>query len=277
MGPAGCNGFRLPGVPSLYSSGNPLGFLINSDTNSNVLGGIRLADGSSVYVFGTFQENGNIEKITGAAVRDTDGNEASIIFEDGRPTKARGFDGSTLEITYDEVGIERLKGHVDLYFAGENVAEEDREQRVEFDVNLQEAAVDLANRVADLLGLEILDEEPPEEDPGGRLRLADNVQMPFGKDVGNSQLILIFAPFYQFAFVTVGFLCIQVMAVMVAVLLETVVVMMQAMVIAVFTPFILMCNMMRMAFSLSTVAIDFTLDLGGSGVIIPPYPDYSPK
>ncbi len=130
MGPAGCNGFRLPGVPSLYSGGNPLGFLINSDTDSNVLGGIRLADGSSVYVFGTFQENGNIEKITGAAVRDTDGNEASIIFEDGRPTKARGFDGSTLEITYDEVGIERLKGHVDLYFAGENVAEEDRNQTI---------------------------------------------------------------------------------------------------------------------------------------------------
>ena len=88
---------RFPGKALADVAGNPLGFLINTDTDSNVLGGIRLADGRSVYVYGTFKNDGNIDEITGAVLRDTDGSEAGVVFENGRPVSAYGFDGTTVD------------------------------------------------------------------------------------------------------------------------------------------------------------------------------------
>ncbi|MBN2561040.1 MAG: hypothetical protein JXQ75_08930 [Phycisphaerae bacterium] len=276
IGHAGCQNFTLLGGPSYDAQGNPLGFLFNTDTSSDVLGGIRLANGQSVFVYGSFKEDGSISEVTGAAIRDVNGDEASVIFEDGRPVKARSFDGSTIDITYEEVTATRLKGHVDLYFADEQVAEDERDQRIEFDVDLLEVAAEVAQRIWDLLGLEISTENPP-DDANGRMRLADGAMMPFGKDAPNAQFFLIplVAPL-QYACVTLGFLCVQVMVQLVAVLVSTVltlvVTLTQVILLAVFSPFFMMCEIMRSAFSLSTAAINFTIELTGPGVHIPACP-----
>ncbi len=263
VGQGGCNTLSLTGLQQTDTAGNPLGFLINTDTAGNILGGIRLADGRSVYVYGTFKNDGNIDEITGAVLRDTDGSEAGVVFENGRPVSAYGFDGTTVDITYDEVSPTRLKGRVDIHFADGEVAEEDRDQTIDFDVNLEQAAADLAQRVADLLGLTVSDAEPPAS-PDGRARLPDDPAAPFGKDLSRSQLFIYFAPFYQFAFISVAFACMQVMVQLVAVLVSTMVTVVltltEAIIIAAFSPFIIMCEMMRMVFGLATVAIDFSIE-----------------
>ncbi len=264
VGQGGCNTLSLTGLQQADAAGNPLGFLINTDTAGNTLGGIRLADGRSVYVYGTFENNGNINEITGAVLRDTDGREAGVVFENGRPVSAYGFDGTTVDITYEEVSTTRLKGRVDVHFADSKVAEEDRDQTIDFDVDLEQAAADLAQHVADVLGLTVSDAEPPTA-PDGRARLPDDPSTPFGKDLSRSQLFLYFVPFYQFAFMSIGFACMQVMVQLVAVLVSTMVgvvlTLTKAIIIAAFSPFIIMCEMMRMVFGMATVAIDFDLEI----------------
>jgi hypothetical protein len=216
-----------------------------------------------VYIYGTFKSDGNIDEITGAVLRDKDGSEAGVVFENGRPTSAYGFDGTTLDITYDEVTQTRLKGQVDIHFADSDVAENDRDQTINFDVDLEQAAAELAQRVADLLGLTVSNAEPPTSSDG-RARLPDDPAVPFGKDLSRSQLFIYFAPFYQFACVSIGFVCMQIMVELVAALVSTVVnvvvTLTQAIIIAAFSPLIIMCEIMRTAFSLTTVAIDFDIE-----------------
>lgn len=279
MGPVACNSLNFSGIPAAFGvQGDPLGFLFNTDLGSDVLGGIRLEDGNEAFVYGKRNANGSFKEITGAVLRDADGNEASILFENGRPAKARGFDGSTVEITYEEVSPDRLKGHVDLFFADPAVAEEDRHQTLAFDVDLQEVAAELAERVAELLGLDISDAEPAASPPG-RPRLADPALAAMGKDAPEAQFILglIVLP-YQFAFMTMGFLCIQVMtqvvAVIVGTLLTLVATLTRAIVVAVFSPIIIMGEMMRMAVGFAAVTIDFSITLTGTGVIIPAHPRF---
>jgi hypothetical protein len=277
MGPTACTNLGMPGALGIFavdSQGIPLGLLFNSDTGSDVLGGIRLQDGSAVYVYATRLANGNLEEITGVILRDPDGQEAGIIFQDGRPTRAYSFDGSTLEVLYEEVSTSRLKGRADLYFA--EAVEGEQNQTMEFDVDLEEAAAELARRVEELTGLQISNEAPPDSPTQTQRRLAaDALPPPVGKDAMNSQfMLLMFAPFYQFAFVTVGFLCIQIMTAMVGVMVSMVAVMMRAMVVAVLSPFIIMGEMMRGAFAYLPMTIDFTLELQGSGVIIPLHPHH---
>jgi len=265
MGPAACNnlGFNLFGTPSYDADGKPLGFLFNSDINSNILGGIRLENGSSVYVYGTRNEDGSFKEITGAVIQDLNGQEASVTFENGLPKNATSFDGSTIEMTYEEVSVTRLKGHVDIHFTDPEVAEGERDQSFDFDVDLEEAAAELARHVQELLGLSISPEEPPDSD--ARVRLPDASSLPPGKDADNAQFILglMVLPF-QMAFVSIGFGCIQVMTQLVACLVGTIVefaLTLTAVIIsAVFSPFIIMCDMMRMAFILAPIQINIGLE-----------------
>lgn len=283
MGPVACNGLAIPAsftLPALDSSGIPVGFLINSDPGSGVLGGIRLDDGSAFFVYGTQEGDAQVPNITAAVFRDAAGQEASVQFDGGWPTAARSFDGSTVEITYDLRGPERFKGEILITFTDESLAEEERIQTIPFDVDVLQTAREVANQVADFFDLTISGEEPPKEPPG-RPRLADSLPVNLAKDAQHSQFILwMFAPFYQFAFATVGFACIQIMTQLVSVMVQAMVgvivsmtmMMVTAMMTAMFAPFIMMGNMMRMATSLSMATVNFAIDLHGAGVLIPTHP-----
>src|SRR5712671_3520720 len=76
IGPAGCNGYQvsLNGVTTTMT--NPFGFLINTDTTSDLLGTLRLTDGNAVFVYGTRDSDGNVADVQAAVLRNADGHEA---------------------------------------------------------------------------------------------------------------------------------------------------------------------------------------------------------
>jgi|CXWL01.1.fsa_nt_gi hypothetical protein len=269
IGSAGCANFNLN---QLFTPppANPIGFLINTDSKSDVLGGIRLADGRSVYAYGTFKPDGNVNEITAAVIREADGKESSILFDGGLISEANGADGSTLKVAYDERTETRLRGHVDIFFAPINET-----HTINFDADLLQAAADLAQQVEQFTGLKVSNKPPP-EDPGSKLAIADALVTPAMKDAANSQFIFAFIGVFQYSFAAVGFACVQLMAtlvrVMVEVLVGVVVALTRAIVIAVCTPFILLGEIMRSAVSQGTFLINFSLDIDPLVVIIPRRP-----
>jgi hypothetical protein len=269
IGSAGCANFNLNQLLA-EPPANPFGFLINTDTSSDTLGGVRLADGRSVFAYGSFKANGNINEITSAVIREVDGKESSIIFDGGLISQATGADGSTFNVTYDERTDTRLRGHVDIFFAPINET-----HTINFDADLLQAAADLAAQVEQFTGLKV-STKPPPEDPSDKLALADSLVTPAMKDAANSQFIFAFVGVFQYSFAAIGFACVQLMAtlvrVMVQVLVGVVVALTRAIVVAVCTPFILLGEIMRSAVSHAAFFINFSLQIDPLVVIIPRRP-----
>lgn len=249
---------------STYDPDQPLGLFVNSDMSSSNLGAIRLPGGESVYVFGEYFPSGLIQEITGAVLQDADGNEATATLENGLVKKAKSFDGSTLDMDYDEVSTRRIKGRADVFFAG--LDEADQNQTIEFDIDLQKAAADLADEVRDLLGLNISDSEPP-EDPLGKTKAFDSA-FELTKSDARAQLILAFAQFHIAAYAALGFMIVEIMSAVVGIMFElvanVVLAATQAVIIAMFTPFILLGEVMRLAVRQPLFVVDINIDLNVS-------------
>lgn len=78
IAPFGCQTVQL--VDADATDGDSLfGLLVNTNTDSNVLGGVRLESGESVFVYGQFAADGSIEEIFGAVFRNAQGQEAVIV------------------------------------------------------------------------------------------------------------------------------------------------------------------------------------------------------
>lgn len=252
----------LPGCSTALNSGpydpdNPVGLFANDDTSSDTLGAVRLPTGETVFVFGDYGSNGAIREITGAILRDSSGQEAWAIFDNGLVQSAGSFDGSTVDMTYDEVSTRRIKGRADFSFAG--LAEEDREQAATFDIDLEQAADQLADKVRDLLGVDISNSEPP-DDP---LAKSKQVEEAAGiKSEVRSQLILLF---HAAAFAALGYVFVEIMAALVSVVFEVMVnvvsALTQAVVVAMFTPFILLGEVMRLSIEQPLYQVDINVDL----------------
>ncbi|MEK6642614.1 MAG: hypothetical protein AABZ08_01795 [Planctomycetota bacterium] len=268
IGAPGCNGFTL----NIGSGGvvtNSLGFLLNTDTSSDLLGALRLEDGNSVYVYGTHGPDGNIGDVQAAVIRDAAGNESSVNFDGGLLSKAKGSDGSTIAVTYDERTTARLRGHMDLVFAGADPGAEN--QRVDFDIDLTQALADFADQFKQVTGIDISSTPPPPNPGGGRAIVNDYVSRA-GKSVDNSQLIFVFAPFFVYGFAGLGYLMVQVMARCIEVMVHTIVAVSKAVIVAAFSPFILMGEILRGAVGLSLTTTDLLIQLALAGVAIPPRP-----
>lgn len=236
------------------SNTNPYGLLINTDTSSNILGGVRLRDGRSVLVYGTFNSDGSIREVTGAAIRDASGQEAGISFENGRPKKGWAFDGSMIEFAYDEVSADRLKGSVKIYFA-----DADTTETIPFDVDLLAAAAELEKIASELGGITISEKDPPSE------KTIQTAKAALGSDgldkTDRNQLAIILIPMFAAVYAVVGYVMVWVMvqvmqAVMTAVV-ASVVAVTAAMVVAVFSPFIIMGEVLRLAAEQPVVQIGF--------------------
>ncbi|HWL95671.1 MAG TPA: hypothetical protein VNT79_19290 [Phycisphaerae bacterium] len=270
IGFTGCS-TALP--PSDFDPNNPLGLFANSDTSSDTLGAIRLPTGETVFVFGEFFETGLIRDINGAILHDQEGREATATFDNGFVTSAKSFDDSTLNITYDEISTRHIRGRADLSFSA--LDEADREQSTAFDIDLEQAAADLANDVRDLLGIDISDEAPP-EDPFGKAKIAEASMLkilenpsstPMEKVTARAQLVLVLAEFHVAAFAALGFVLVEIMAKLVGVIFEVMVavvtVVTQAIVLAMFIPFILLGEVLRAATRqpLFVVDVEVVLDV----------------
>lgn len=269
LGSVGCNGLiaNLPPGAAI----NTFGLFLNTDTSSDVIGALRLANGQSVFVFGSFQPDGRVREITGAVLRDDQGQEAEVTFENGLLKSASSFDGSTLNLTYDEVSIQRLRGRADLFLA--QVPAPDQNQTINFDVDVQQAAADLAQSVMDLTGVNVSEAEPP-EDPLATPKARQADPSPAGANKADqSAQVIIFAVFQASAFAAIGFVMVQVMARLVSVMVNLVVGLVKAItrtiVLVVLTPFIIMGDVLRVAIVQPIITIDFNLDLN---ILIPPRP-----
>jgi hypothetical protein len=255
IAPTACNSVGGLPIGGDVDTNNPFGLIINSSASSDVLGGIRLRSGDEVYAYGTRMENGNVEELTAVTLVDADGNEASMEFVLGRPTRAKAFDGSTVKITYDEVSEKRLAGTVELFFASI-----DETHSVPFDVDLEAVAAQIRQLADDLADVTIDDLTKPQE-PAPRSIIPDGLG---DKSAASSQLIiLIFAPFFQFAYAIAGYTMLiimtQVMAAVAQALVGVFAAVTQAVIATAFAPFLIMGNILQAAVRQPTVSIDLTI------------------
>jgi len=260
-GPGGCQTGLLnigtPGTP------NPFGLLINTDLASDLLGAVRLGDGNNVFLYGKFLDSGLIERIDGASFRNADGQVAKVELLNGWVSKATSFDGSTLTMNYEEISASRLKGTVDIVFAG--LEGDDATQSIPFDIDLAQAVADVTSQIESYLGVDLSDSAPP-TNPVGKVRLPD---VHKGQKTSNpdqvAQLILAFVSFHRAAFGAIGYVIVQLMGglinVMANLLVGVVAAVTQAVVVALFTPFILMGEVLRVAVLQPVYTVDLEVDL----------------
>ncbi|MBI5763750.1 MAG: hypothetical protein HZA51_09535 [Planctomycetes bacterium] len=268
IGAPGCNGFTL----NLGSGGGPLtnglGFLLNTDTTSELLAALRTEDGNNVYVFGTRTPDGNVDDVQAAVLQDAAGNESSVNFDGGLLSKAKGADGSTIAVTYDERTTMRLRGHMDIVFAGADPGAEN--QRVDFDIDLQQALADIAAQFEQATGIDI-STSPPPPNPGGR-EIVPDVVARVGKTTDQSQLIYVFAPFFVYGFASLGYVMVQVMAACIEAMVQTIVNVAKTVIVAAFSPLIVMGEILRGAVGLPLTPTNLVIQLALAGVLVPPRP-----
>ena len=262
IGPAGCNGYSLTGQGSGDTT-TLFGFLMNTDTSSDLLGTLRLDDGNSVFVYGTHDSGGNVADVQAAVLRNSAGDEAAVNLDGGLLSKAKGFDGSTIAITYDQRDTQHVKGHADLFFAGADSANQN--QTLNFDLDLQKLLTELAAQVKTATGIDISTLLPPKQPEKSKLPDA------LGK-ADRADAIIVFAPFFVYAFATAGYFMVELMGQMVSLMIQTYVVLAKAIIVAACAPFILMGEILRGCVGLPLISTDIIVQLPRDGVTIPRRP-----
>lgn len=269
LGSAGCS-TTFSGTGDPLNPSNPLGLLINRDPGATTLGAIRLPTGESVFVFGQYSRSGLIERIDGAVLVDQDGKESSVLFENSLVKSARTSDGSSLAMQYDEVSTRRIKGRADVVFGALDGA--NKNQTFEFDIDLERAAAEVAEQLRESLGIEVSDEEPPDSpddrrivgDPMSAFTVANPAGTPSKEEI-RSQLLLVFLQFHAAAFATLGYVLVEIVSALVGIIFEVVasvvVAVTRAVVIAMFTPIILLGEVMRAATRQPIIPVNFDLDI----------------
>ncbi len=175
-----------------------------------------------------------------------------------------GLAGSYVKLQYDEVSAERLKGQVEVY-----VAANEETKTLDFDIDLQAAAEEIARKVKELTDIEVSDEAPPEELPQAKA-----VASPLGKSTGRPEssvsirmsgvLVPLLFPLLGFTMMVV---MVQVLELVMLVMVETLLLVTEAMVIAMFSPFLLMAELLRCSIEEPTTTVSFSL-LGPEVVFI---------
>lgn len=152
------------------------GMFIADDTDDSLLiAGRSPADGS-YFVYGLRDDAGNLARIDSILLRDEDGGESFIAFEDGWPVHVEAADGSYAHITYTEISQERLTAEVELL----NLSDGFNETYL-VDVDLQQAAEQVAELVAGVTGRQLETPAPVDDS---------------AKDGGRRQRITIFSPLF---------------------------------------------------------------------------------
>ncbi len=245
----GCGGITLPVIgDGGGGSTNDYGVIVNTDISQDLIGGVRMKSGEAVYAFGRFNADGTVAEVTSAVYQDAEGRVATLYLESGRPTRAVGFDGATVEISYTDVSAQRLAGTATYTPAGGAPAS------VDFDIDLQRTAAEVAAQVESLTGLQISTEAPPSEpsgagvsDGGGtnartagaaagvKSHLVGLVLVPVFIAITGFAIVLAVSQIAQ-AFVAVG----------------------NALVVVFLMPFIVMGNIMRAAVGMPLITIQYS-------------------
>ncbi len=151
------------------------GMFIADETDDSLLIAGRSPTGGSYFVFGVRDDAGNLARIDSILLREEDGGESFIAFEDGWPVHVEAADGSYAHITYQEITQQRLTAEVELLHVADGF-----NATYLVDVDLQQAADQVAELVSSVTGQEL---EAPE-------------QVDDSKDGGRKQRITIFSPLF---------------------------------------------------------------------------------
>ncbi|HOB75820.1 MAG TPA: hypothetical protein PKG54_14990 [Phycisphaerae bacterium] len=238
---AGCESI-LPPVDGGDDGDSLFGVIVNRDSSTDLLGGVRMRSGEAVYAFGTFNPDGTVGEVTSAAYQNAAGQVARLYFESGRPVQAVGFDGSTLTIAYTSVNLQRLAGTATYAPAGGAPVS------VAFDVDLEKAAADVAAEVQELFGITTSSAAPPPPSTGAEGGVkARTIE---GDVQTKSAVAIVLVPVF---IAITGFSIVLV----VSQIAKAFVAVGNVVVLAFLTPFILMGNLMRAALGLPLVTIDY--------------------
>ena len=152
MAPFGCETLSLLQIAS--SDEGQFGWFVNPDKTGDLLLGARAPSQACLFAYGSFKENGDIDRITGVVLRDAEGNESFISLDDkGWPVHLEIADGSYAHLEYSEQTDTHVAGQLRLYNA-----QEQTEEIHSFDVDLDQALATLADEIEQLAGqqLEVL-------------------------------------------------------------------------------------------------------------------------
>lgn len=227
------------------------GLFINDDLDSPLLIAGRNNAGDAFFVYGTRDADGNLAEIESIVVRTADGEESFVTFESGRPVYAQGPDGSYVHITYQEVSPSRLTATAELYNA-----QTEAKESYTVDIDLAQTAQQIARLV--------------EEATGQELKTTTLAARSLDKDDLRSLRITIFSPLFTL-FVVPLVAAVTVMTVILGQVLvlvyKTVVVAIQAVLLAVFSPLFLVASLL----SETIVRIEF-VPFSDLFITIPPPP-----
>lgn len=223
------------------------GLLLNADISSNFLGGIRLADGRSLSLFGRFAANGEIAELQEIAYEDVDGGVTSLTLESGKPVSAVVADGTTVGITYEQADADRLAGVVRIVSAADGKTTE-----VPFDVDLAAALDQIAQTVSDLTdGAVQLSPEKGEGADAARSVVKTDVAAKNAKSAknadGRQQVGFLVATAIAATVAVTGLVIVQAMSQIMEAVLVAVAASIQLTIIAIFTPLILLGEICRLA------------------------------
>lgn len=234
--------FTLPPFSS-DDAGDGYGVIVNTDPSKDLIGGVRLKTGEASYLFGKLHSNGTVAEVDASVFRNAAGQQATLFFESGRPSRAVGFDGATLDITYEQADLQRLKGQAVYTPAGGNPL------AIYFDIDLEKTAEQVADTVERLTGIEITREPPPDETDAARF---SPTARTFDRD-GEPRSLALGVILVPVAIAVTGFT----ITLTLSQVLDAFVNVGNSLVIAFLSPFILMGNLMRSAMGLPLVTVEY--------------------
>lgn len=206
------------------------GFFINDDDSSNLLVAGRNDDGNGFFVYGTRNARGRIGEIESISLRTGSGEVSFLTFESGRPVHAEAPDGSYAHVSYNEVTSSRVTGEVEIFNAGDGSV-----TPLPFELDLQEAIDDVVQEVRDATGVDLRIVEVVGDDKIETRKAFDR------------SLEITIIPLYA-AFVipcaTLIYTTTIILGQLLTALVATLVIAVQNIIIAIFTPFIVLAEIM---------------------------------
>lgn len=206
------------------------GFFINEDTSSDLLVAGRNDEGHGFFVYGSRNAQGRIGEIRSIVLRTVSGERSFLTFASGRPTHAEAPDGSYAHVTYTEVSASRLTGTVDIFNAGDGSV-----TPFPFVIDLRAAIDDVVAQVRAATGIDVRVVQA----------IGDN-QVETRKSLARSLVVTIIPLYTAFVIPCAALIYTTtiILGQLLTALVATVVIAIQNIIIAIFTPFILLAELM---------------------------------
>ena len=200
-----------------------------------------------------------MDQLTSVVFRDVSAQLSTLYLESGRPSQVVGADGSRLQIFYDVVTADHLKGTVSYSPAGGDA------QVFPFDVDLHKTAQEIRDQVHELTGLQISNEAPPSDAGVTSKPAAESASTAPGAKTTRDRALIIIVPIIL---VATGFMIDLVFSQLLGVILDSVTLILRGAILLMLAPFILLGDLLRFALDLPLVTFQYNPDVNLIGGVI---------